>query len=649
MKKIIIIFALCIFSVTALAQKAKIKNANNEYGNLGYMDAVKVYERVALKGNGTSEVYEKLANSYYFNGDYQNASKWFSELFSINENEEAINPEVYYRYSQCLKSIGDFEQSNLYFDKFSKVMPNDSRSLYFKENRNYFKEIEDISGRYNIEITSINSKMSDFGASFYQDKLVFASSKSKDAIHNWTEQPFTDLYFAKMDSLGNLSSVTSFDKKINSKLNESTAVFTKDGITMYFTRNNIIGNKPDKNSEDEVVLKIYKATKNDKAQKWDNIEELPFNSDAFNTAHPTLSPNEDYLYFASNRPGGFGESDLYKVKINGDSFGEPENLGKIINTAAKETFPYISSNNELFFASSGHLGLGGLDVFAVKIKGSSEYSKVFNVGKPINSEFDDFSYIINYDKNFGFFTSNRTSGEGYDDIYKFVETEKLPFDCSNILKGNIKDSYFKDNIVDVEIVLFDIDGNIIKTIKSDSNGNYVFYGLDCKTTYVLRLRKDDYDTIEEYIVTTDRNSNEIIKDFKITKNKIPIEENIDLAKIYGIQNIYFDLDKWNITKRAEEKLNILLAVMEEYPNLKVDIRSHTDCRQTETYNQRLSDRRAKSTINWLVKKGINTNRLTGKGYGELQLVNDCECEPTSESNCSETEHQENRRSEFIIM
>lgn len=633
--------------MTAFGQKAKIKSANEEYGNLGYMDVVKVYEKVAQKGYGNSEIYEKLANSYYFNGDYENASKWFDELFNSNDTEN-IDAELYYRYAQSLKSIGDNEKSNLYLEKFSTINPNDTRSLYFKENKNYLKEIEDNSGRYNVETTSVNTNKSDFGASFYEDNVVFASATSKDGIHNWTEQPFTDLYFAKVDSLGNLSDVSSFDKKINSKLNESTAVFTKDGNTMYFTRNNIVGNKTSKSGENEIVLKIFKATKNEKG-KWENIKELPFNSDEFNTAHPALSPDEKYLYFASDRPGGFGESDLYKVKINNeDSFGEPENLGKEINTAAKETFPYVTSDNELFFASDGHLGLGGLDVFAVKIKDNSLYSKVLNVGKPINSEYDDFAYVVAYDRGFGFFTSNRTGGVGYDDIYKFKELERLPFDCYNTLKGTIVDSYSKQAIESAELSLYNSDGQLIERTESDSKGNYIFNNLDCQTNYVLKVNKKDYTGFEENIRTA-KEAGDIIKDFELSGNIIPLEENLDLAKVYGIHNIYFDLDKWNITKKAEEKLNILLAVLEEYPNIKVDIRSHTDCRQTAAYNQKLSDKRAKSTMTWLINKGISRDRLTAKGYGESQLVNDCDCEPTNNSDCTEEQHQQNRRSEFIIV
>ncbi len=646
MKKTLILIAALLTSFGVLAQKGKVHNANTNYEGLAFMDAVSIYEKVADKGYGTTEIYQKLGNSYYFNGDYINASKWYEKLFDAQD--ASIDSEYYYRYSQVLKSVGDSEKSNQYLKMFSDLKPNDKRSILYKENKNYLNEILKNSERHEITDSGLNSKMSDFGTGFYLGNIVFASSRSGSEIHTWTNQPYTDLYFAELDSLGKVKGTSKFDKKINSKLNESSAVFTKDGNTMYFTRNNIIESKLGKSSENAIFLKIFRAKKNVKTGKWEDVESLPFNSDDFNTAHPALSPDESYLYFASNRSGGFGESDLYRVKINGDSFGSPENLGDKINTPAKETFPFVSADNELFFASDGHLGLGGLDVFAVKIK-DNRFLKVQNVGKPVNSEFDDFAYVITYDKQLGFFSSNRTSGKGYDDIYKFKELKRLQLDCESSLKGIVTDAQTDAPIFDVLVELYNEDNKLIASTKSKSDGSYSFLALDCDTNYLVKIIKDEFDITEESFITSTIPNGIINKDKKLTRRFIPITKDLDLAKVYGIENIYFELDKWNITKQAEEKLNVLLTVMEEHPTIKIDVRSHTDCRQTAKYNELLSDKRAKSTIAWLVKKGIAANRLAGRGYGESQLVNDCACEPTNKSNCTEAEHQKNRRSEFIIV
>ena len=416
---------------------------------------------------------------------------------------------------------------------------------------------------------------------------------------------------------------------------------------MYFTRNNFINGKQKMDASKTTLLKLYKATKDDEG-KWANVVELPFNSNDYSCAHPALSPDDKTLYFASNMPGTVGQSDIFKVAINADgSFGTPESLGGGINTEARETFPFVTDENEIFFASDGQLGLGGLDVFSLIVYEDGTMSKVFNVGSPVNSQQDDFAYLIDSKTKFGFFSSNREGGKGNDDIYKFVEQIPLPYNCKQIVSGVITDEETKEVLANAKVTLFDEDMNVISDMIANEKGEYKFEELECEKTYFVRAESKDYETVETSVVTGSAPGETTAK-LPITKRVKQVGVGSDLAKAFDIKIIYFDLDKSNIRPDAALQLEKILQVMKQYPTMKVDVRSHTDCRQTAKYNQALSDRRAKSTIAWLVKNGVAADRLTGKGYGESQLVNDCGCEPTNESKCSEEEHQANRRSEFII-
>jgi outer membrane protein OmpA-like peptidoglycan-associated protein len=340
-------------------------------------------------------------------------------------------------------------------------------------------------------------------------------------------------------------------------------------------------------------------------------------------------------------PGTLGLSDIFKVKINEDgSFGIPENLGNTINTEGKETFPFVTDETELYFASDGHPGLGGLDVFVSKMNADGTFDEVQNVGDGVNSPKDDFAYLIDTKSRKGFFTSNREGGQGYDDVYKFLETRKLK--CEQELYGTVTDLATSQVLPDAKIILFDNLFNTINTTSSDQKGYYAF-AVDCGKNYNVRASKDNYTTKEQKVFIKKENGKTNL-DIALEKAVCKVAVGDDLGKCFGIKMIYFDFDKSDIRMEAALDLEKILDVMNQYPLMKLDIRSHTDSRGTSKYNEALSDRRAKSTINWLVKNGVKANRLVGKGYGETMLVNKC----SDGVECTEEEHQLNRRSEFMI-
>ncbi len=632
MKKL---YTLVFLSITigAFAQGSKLNKADKKYDKYSYIDAIEIYEKVAEKGYKSVELFEKLGNAYYFNSELDKASKWYGELFALNQE---IDSEYYFRYAQALKSEGNYDKSNQYMELFAQKT-NDSRAKLFQENKDYLTDIDAVSGKYTMDKTDVNSEFYDYGPTFFGNQIVFTSSRSEgnqySKIHDWTKQNFTDLFVASIDNEGKLGSVENFSKTLNTKYNESSPVFTKDGKTMYFTRNNYNDGKKRKSDEKVIMEKIYKAEFVN--GEWTNIQELPFSSDNYKTAHPALSPDEKTMYFASDMPGSFGNSDLYKVSIDSNgNFGSPENLGPTINTEGRETFPFIDADNNLFFASDGHPGLGGLDIFEAKVNNNS-FEKPVNIGKPLNSQLDDFGYVTNID-GLGFFSSNRDGGIGFDDIYTFRY-------CSHTLSGLITDIDTKEFLPNSKVILYDDKMNKIFETFTSEKGLYSFK-IDCNKKYQVRVSKEEYETIEKSFQPISINGESKL-DFELKRKIFPIEVGTDLAKVLNISIIYFDLDKWNIRQDAAEDLEKIIAVMNQYPNMTIDIRSHTDSRQSHKYNEQLSDRRAKSTLEFMVKNGINRNRLTAKGYGETQLVNNC----SDDVPCSETEHQKNRRSEFIVI
>ncbi|KDN56730.1 cell envelope biogenesis protein OmpA [Flavobacterium seoulense] len=586
----------------------------------------------------------KLANAYYFNGDLENAAKYYKELFAT---ETIVAPECYYRYAQSLKSIKEYQKADEMMARFNKENGNDLRAKLANTQKDYLAVIKKNSGRYLIENAGINSKYSDYGSSYYNGNLIFATARDTGnfvkRMDPWTGEGFTNLYQSTIDSDGFLTNVKRAFKNLNTKFHEATPIFTKDGKTVYFTRNNYNKGKRGNDTKKITLLKVYKATLN--GDKWENVTELPFNSDNYSVAHPALSFDEKTLYFASDMPGTIGQSDIYKVSINEDgTFGTPENLGKGINTEGRETFPFITEKNELYFASDGHPGLGGMDVFVSKARQDGTFKDVLNVGEPLNSSKDDFALLFNIKTKIGYVTSNRDGGLGGDDIYKVKETRPIEYPCEQFLGGTVVDLETREPVANAKVSLYDSSYKFLKSATTNAKGEFDFGEVDCDAKYYIKTEKEEYNT-DEISTTIGDATGKTIVPITIEKTLKKVTVGDDIAKAFGIKIIYFDLNKFNIRPDAALELSKILDVMVQNPTIKIDIRSHTDSRNTAAYNEKLSERRASSTMEWLIQNGIDKSRLTAKGYGESQLVNKC----ADGVECTEDEHQANRRSEFVIV
>lgn len=644
MMKIVYKISLFVFVIlcsgTLLAQKTQLKKAERAYDEYAYIDAQEIYLKVVADGYRSAEILKKLGNTYYFNADYSKAAKWYTEL--INDFPDETEPEYYFRAAQSLKSQGDYKTADEYMDKFTEVGGLTQVIQNYQDNKDYLSDIQSKTDKYNVESVQINTANSDFGPSFYMtDKIVFASAMDtvvdgKLRLHEWNNQPFLNLYIADKNEDGKLSNMVKLSGDISSKFHESSPSFSSDGTTVYFTRNNFIDGKKGKDKDKNIRLKVYKATKVSE-NTWVNIEELPFNSDSYSVAHPALSPDGKKLYFSSDMPGTRGQSDLWYVDILDDTnYGDPVNLGIHINTEARENFPYISSNNVLYFATDGRAGLGGLDIFYTQLDDMGMPTQISTLGSPINSSKDDFGFIIDEESNIGFLSSNRDGSAGSvgDDIYRLIRI------CEITVTGLVTDIDTGELLPGALVTVLDEDNNEITNMTVGSTAKYSF-NLECDKQYTIIGTKEAYEPAEK-IINTPKESSVIDLPLELkSSDECPPE---DLGCRLSLQPIYFDFDRYNIRPDAAIELAKILAAMREYPQLIIHIESHTDSRGSHAYNELLSERRAQSTMEWLVEKGVSRERLSARGYGESRLINEC----SDGVECTDEQHQLNRRSMFII-
>lgn len=499
---------------------------------------------------------------------------------------------------------------------------------------------------YTIKNIEANSKYQDFGTALYKDSLVvFASTRNRKSISKkiWfgNRQPFLELYKGVVGNDGEINEVQLFSKVINSKYHDANVIFTKDHKTVYFTRDNYLNKKFVKDTLGWNLNQLYKAKVYDNGE-FGAIEPMPFNSDNYQTGHPALNKDETKLYFISDMPGTLGSTDIFIVDIHDDeTYGEPRNLGPNVNTEGKEMFPFINANDVLYYSSDGHSkGFGGLDIYANQIVDNEAVNSSINIGEPLNSEFDDFALVYQKNKKAGYFSSNREGGKGDDDIYFFKELNPIVFKCNQIVNGVVRDAKTNEAIANANVEVFDEDGAVLVVIESDELGQFSLE-LTCGSIFKFAGSKKGYSVDKKEVVSNKHNKLEhnIVLDLE----PVFIEKSGEL--LINIPPIYFDFDKSNIREDAAIELQKVIDIMNKYPEIIIEYRSYTDSRGSDSYNMKLSDRRAKSSAKWIIENGINSSRISGNGYGETQLVNKC----SNGVPCSKEEHQLNRRADFVIL
>ena len=618
-----LIWCLVLMGGMLFAQNEQLEEADAMYEDLAYIEALDLYTKIADEGLEDANLFRKLGDVHYFNAKYKDAAHWYGKAFAIDNNPPT---EYIFRYGQTLKSIGQMQKADTYLNAFYR-----NNAANYIPSTEYMSAIEKASGRFSIEKETFNSEYSDYPAFLDEGQLYVVSADKSNKTNPWNEEPASDIYVGTgLNELG---------KPINTKYNEGSLVITKDGQTMYFTRNDYVKRKLGKDSQKVTRLKLLRSDKVD--GKWSKPKALPFNSSEYSVGHPALSADESKLYFVSDKSGGKGGTDLYESEIfSDDTYGVPENLVGL-NTMGNEMFPFVGKDDTLYFSSNGHSNLGGLDVFYVKTNTDGAFENVKNIGKPINSAFDDFAFVIN--EQTGYFASNRDNQN--DDIYSFNQLQLLDELCKVRFEGVVLDKKTGDPIPNAEVEFINGLLEDVGRVETNADGRYTFDDKKCGNVTIIRADEANYFANETVVSGVDGG----IVQTNIELNKPdPIRETIESGTVKDlavfINPIYFDYGKSFIRPDASVELDKIVVILEDYPAMEIDVRSHTDSRSSDSFNMNLSDRRAKSTIEYLVQKGISRSRLTGRGYGESQLVNRC----SNGVQCSAEEHQQNRRSEFII-
>lgn len=728
MNKLLYTIGLICFAFHAIYSQTTIKKAEKDFAAYDYDDAIVRFEKIE---NINIDDQRSLAKSYAMLNNSIKAEENYAKLVSM----QGHTAEDVYAYAQSLLENQKYDEAKKQIEIFEALAPSDKRALEYGQAGNFIEKIKSINNVTKIKNLDINTDQQDFGTAFYKDDIVYSSSKKRKGLvaRKWlgNNLSYLDMFIAKKE-IGKTELTNTKKFKKNKKYHEGPASFNDDGTFMAFTRNDY----KNESQQGTVTLEICTATLTN--GKWSKPNIVSFNTPNYSYGHPTLTPDGKTMYFASDMPGGKGGVDIYKTELIGDVWSKPQNLNSI-NTEANEMFPFYHRDGILFFASNGHPGLGGLDVFATKLTDLMSTGAVRNVGYPLNGNKDDFALIVDKEQKTGYLSSNREGGKGDDDIYS-VEFTK-PFKFGKTIKGESKDK--EGNILANTIVnLYDSKENVIASKITTDNGAYSFE-VENLGTYQLNGNKEKYFEgkntaiiIEEKDVTiadvilekdpglallmmvVDAKTNQSLEGVKIKMTDLytgavflddltpatggilkPLADNklndkigykIELEKdgyfpktvnfneiiskpgiinvanalkgglsldkevkdirdLVVINDIRFDVNKFNIRPDAALELDKVVEVMNKYPDMVVELGAHTDCRASKKYNETLSDKRAKASAAYIKKSIIRPERIFGKGYGENVLLNGCACEGTVKSSCTEEEHQKNRRTEFRII
>lgn len=604
---------------TINAQNNDTKKADKLYSRLEYVKAAKAYQKIESKGKADGYVYKQIAECFYNIFDPEQATTYYAK--AVATDQEA---EIYYNYAQMLKAKGKYEEASKQMQKFATKSPNDQRAIEYKKDPNYITKLLNQNKKFDVEKSQINSESPDFGAVMNGKEVYFTSGRGTGKKYGWNNQAYNDIFKAFYNEDGTVTAPMAVTE-LNTKYHDGPVSLSSDGKTMYFASESFkegmfVKDKKFNNKMGQIFL--YKATKS--VEKWANIEPLPLNSADYSVGSPSISKDGKTLYFASDMPGGKGGVDIWKVSVSGGSYGKPENLGDQVNTPADENFPFISDDGKtLYFSSKGKPGLGGYDVFALDVAKNS----LSNIGQPVNTTNDDFSFSYNSDRNIGFLSSNR---DGIiDNIYLLKPI------CGVEALIAVKDAKTNNPISNAKVVILDSKKNIVGTEMTDANGE-VNYNLLCNEDYSLQVSKADFNS-STYTIAASKGPKA-----RVEATLQPIEVIIKPEEIV-LNDIYFEFNKSNITQEGAFELDKLVAVMTKYPAMVILAESHTDNRGTDAYNEKLSQRRAKSTVQYIISKGIDASRITGEGKGETTPMVNCG------ENCTEEDHAKNRRSKFNIV
>jgi peptidoglycan-associated lipoprotein len=679
----ILVFTLASALVTfsASAQSELYDEAMKAYDSQLYNEAIVQMKKAYAKEKDKSkkaEIIFKTAECYRFTNDSKQAETWYRKALQVKYPE----PKIQLYFADAMKANGKFDEAIAEYEKYAEQAPSDPRGKAGAEACAQAQKWVESPSRYVVENeVQLNGKFMDFAATYASDgfkEVLFTSSRENGAgkdLDGWTGQGFTDLYSATIDNKGKWSKPKALAATINSIYNEGAAVLTSDFTEMYFTRCSVekkekmgcdiyVSKKSGDSYGEASIVPFFKPDgwtpsakasdskekKDDKAKAGDAAA-APSAADStvYKTGHPAISKDGKVLVFVSDAPGGKGQRDLWMSKFDEEKkrWGKPTNLSAL-NTPGNEMYPFIHADGTIYFASDGHVGMGGLDIFMAEKQGDF-WGNVTNMRSPINSAGDDFAIVFEKEEEKGYFTSNREGGKGSDDIYRFL-LPALKF----TLSGTVRDFKTKKPIADATVSIVGTDGASFEA-KTDKNG---FYKVDLApaTSYVVTAgKKDDYLNKTGKTTTVGfEEDKDLVHDFELD----PIDKVIDLP------NIFYDLAKWELRPESKVALDGLIETLNNNPTIVIELGSHTDIRSSDSYNLALSQKRAQSVVDYLIENGIEAERLVAKGYGETvpkvvdkdflffkkgDVITEAFINKLATEEDKETAHQQNRRTEFKVL
>ncbi len=634
-----------LWSCSAGKMAMKKGDKRFQYGEYDY--SIEYFQNAIAKGYNAAEANYKIGESYRLSNRVKQAVPYYQAAIEANYPDEAVH--LY--YSQALKANEQYNQAQAALQSYLDGASDQQMTALAEQELDNLQKVEKLAKQESFfrvkNLEEINTTAADYGPAYREGELYFTSAREADKIYKATGTGFTDLYKVKTQgAIVDVNSVTALSDVINDEgVNEGCIAFSPDGQTMVFAK----GNNGRLKGADDVDLYISRNRRGG----WSAPTVMRLNDDKAWDSTPSFSFDGRTLYFSSNRRGGVGGTDLYAATMNRrGNFSNVRNLGPVINTAGNEMFPFQAEDGSLYFASNGHPSLGGLDILVARR--SEGKMVVENPGPPINSSADDFGiHLFRLDR--GFFSSNREGGKGDDDIYTFINNDPDLKIVNYFLTGTTFsiDEDDKETILPgTSVKLFGADDEMLNEALSDREGRFIFRVFP-EEDYRLLAEKPDYFTTRASFSTKGKS---IPKDEltqlvtnKTFDTKIVLDQ-IVLDRAIVLENIYYDLDKADIRPDAAQELDKLVAILQDNPEIKIELSSHTDSRATADYNLDLSKRRAQSAVNYIVSKDIDRSRLTAKGYGESEpIIPDEEIEKLPTEERREEAHQRNRRTEFKVI
>ncbi len=660
--KISIVFLVILIPVVVFGQRNPAKSADEAFSKQQYADAIdkykKAYTKVKKNKEEKNRITAQLAVCYRLTSNYKRAEASYKRL--VANGWDKRNPEVLLRYAEMLKINEDYAEAIIQYNAYAERVPDDPRGKKGAEATELIPEWIENPSKYEVtNVKKINSRESDFAPTFTSDnynELIFTSSREGSTgkeTDQWTNQNFSDLWTAKLDRKNEWSAPVLMDKTetINTDANEGSATINSDFNTIYFTR---CSNDPNKESG----CQIFKSRRT--GRNWGDPEMVEIKGvDTLSTiGQPTISEGELILYFSADRKGGTGGKDIWVTTRDNksDEFRRPMNLGEVVNTPGDEMFPFLRNDTTLFFASDGHGGMGGLDIFVTTVDTSGNWGEPQNLKFPMNSTVDDFGVVFHPEEEYGYLSSNRKGTRGQEDIWYFIEPP-LQF----TLSGTVKDDRTLMFVENASVKLVGSNGLSVTTMTNE-NGFYAFgtSQMEPNTTFEVVVAKPNYLNSKGSLTTV---GVEFSKDFEKDFILVPIPE-----EPVVLPEILYDLAKWDLKPQYQDSLQGLIQTLRDNPSLVIELASHTDTRDTDEKNDILSQRRAQSVVDYLIIRGIEPQRLVAKGYGEhvpLSLkkdvirdgylfvegttLDDDFINSLSSNNEKEAAHQLNRRSEFRVL